>query len=102
MSGPGTQAHPILAINLDLLRASAGFGLGWVCWQAASPEFWLLSFAAVVCTIAGVKRFGHAIVGLIKWINGQRKLKRFEAQGASPKADRMASEAELRQRGLIK
>lgn len=102
MSGRPADQHPAWAINLDLARACAGFGLAWVFWQMHSPAFWMFGFIAVACALAGVKRLGMALFGIGKLILGRRKVGAYRKQGAVPKADALASEAELKLQGLIK
>lgn len=94
---------PVWKINGAFLRAAAGFGLAWLFWQAAQlPGFELVLYLAAVFVIVGVKHAGVALIELIKWIWRIRRWAKYRRQGSAPKADRIASEADLRARGLIK
>ena len=97
-----TEQNPAWQINLDLVRACAGFGLAWVFWQMHRLEFCMLEFIAVACALAGVKRLGMALFGVGKLILGRRKVGAYRKRGAAPKADALAREEDLRAKGLIK
>ena len=89
-------------IVVDFLRASLGFGLAWLLWQMAVSGFELFKLFAIVCAVAGAKRAIVGLVGLVRLILDQRRKARFRAQGATPKADKLASDADLKRRGLIR
>ena len=93
----------IWKINAACLRAAAGFGFAWVFWQGALLPGWeLFLYLAVVFGIVGVKHSGIALIEIVRWIWRMRKWARYRRQGSAPKADRIASEADLRARGLMR
>ncbi|MEP1520924.1 hypothetical protein [Ascidiaceihabitans sp.] len=92
---------PVWEINLNFLRASVGFSLGWLMWQAYSPEWFYFGFVSVLCWIGGAKRLIQALWGLMRLLLRKRKLSRYRRQGTTPKADKLAQENDLRARGII-
>ncbi|MEM7530456.1 MAG: hypothetical protein AAF416_22955 [Pseudomonadota bacterium] len=93
----------IWKINGNCLRAAMGFGFGWVFleWSTA-PGFELAALFAGLFALGGALCAVRAVIGTIKLILRQRRWARYGAQGAAPKADRLAREADLRAKGLIR
>lgn len=93
----------IWKINAASLRATASgaiaYGLWWV---SLHPGHSIAVFFAVLFAIVGVKHAGIALIELIKWILRTWRWAKYRAQGSPPKADRIASEADLKARGLIR
>ncbi|MEO1724067.1 MAG: hypothetical protein AAFR84_16890 [Pseudomonadota bacterium] len=90
-------------INAACLRAAAGAGLGWLCWQGGTtPGFEIALFFAPLFGIVAAKHAVIALVQIVRLVLMARRWARFQAQGVSPKADRLVSEADLRKRGLIR
>lgn len=102
MSRSVSPQHPFKIFNVECLRASASFALAWGCWQAHGPQTMIFGFMAVIFAAVGVKRMWFALAALVRLIKSRRKIERFKASGAAPKADRMAGDDDLRARGLIK
>ena len=90
--------------NLNMLRATLGFGLAWFAWRLTSPDFWMLGYVALVCAVAGAWRGLLGLIGLgrIGFDIGWGRLKRFRRRGTKAKADKLPNEKDLRDRGLIK
>ena len=90
-------------INGDFLSAALGLGLGYGFWRLClSSGFELYGYIAVMFAIVGAFRAATALAGMAKLIFSLRKWARYEKRGAAPKADRLAGEAELRRKGLLK
>ncbi|MEM9061753.1 MAG: hypothetical protein AAGD13_14930 [Pseudomonadota bacterium] len=97
----GTSA--IWKFNAACLRAAAAGGLGWLFWQASkSPDWELFIFFAAIFALAAVKQAIIALIALVRLILRQRKWARYHRQGTAPKADRMAGEADLKRRGILR
>ena len=98
---PGWKA--ILRVNASFLRASAALAIAWACWEASgAPGFEPLVFMAGVAAIVFVKHGAIGLARLIGLIRRQWRSARFRAKGAAPKADRTASEADLRKAGITR
>lgn len=92
----------VLETNLNMLRACLGFGLGWLAWQLHSPDLFLMGPVAIVCAAAGAWRLVQGLFGYARILfRGGRELKRFEKKGGKAQADGLASEKDLRKRGLL-
>ncbi|MEL7444330.1 MAG: hypothetical protein AAGK02_00780 [Pseudomonadota bacterium] len=95
--------NALVAFNLNCLRATAGFGLAWVFWRVSQqPGLELLLYLAGVFALAGAKRAIQALIGLVRLILRARRWARYRRKGVAPKADRMASNDDLKRRGLIR
>lgn len=92
----------ILKINGALLRASLGLGLGCWLWRLTAPVDFALRFVAVVLMIGGTRQLTIGLWHLVRHLWAQRRMARYRRQGGTPKADRMASEDDLRAKGLLK
>lgn len=88
--------------NLNMLRATLGFGLAWFAWRLTSPDFWMLGYVALVCAAAGVWRGLQGLWGYGRLLFGGGKLKRHERKGNRAKADTLPNEDDLRKGGLLK
>ncbi|MEM8821054.1 MAG: hypothetical protein AAGE90_16250 [Pseudomonadota bacterium] len=90
-------------VNAACLRAATGGGLAWLCWRAGTmPGLEITLFFTAIFAIVAVKHGVIAIALLVRLVLAARRWARFQAQGVSPKADRLVSEADLRKRGLIR
>lgn len=89
-------------VLLDLTRTLIAALLAYVVWRAYSPEFYLFGFLAAILAFAALKRFFHALFGIGKLVAGSIRWTGFQRKGAAPKADPIATKAELRRRGLTK
>lgn len=92
-----------LKFSAACLRATASGALAWLFWQAgALPGFEACLFLAAIFGLVAVKHTIIAVIEIVRLIRRDLNWARFRRQGAAPKADRMASDAELRKRGLIR
>lgn len=99
-AAPGWKA--VGQVSASFLRASAGLALAWGFWEAsASKGFELFAYIAAVGAIVFIKQAAIGLVQLVQLIISQRKWAGYRRQGATPKADHMAGDAELRKRGLM-
>ncbi|MEO0624685.1 MAG: hypothetical protein AAFU49_12935 [Pseudomonadota bacterium] len=90
-------------INAACLRVTASGVLAWLFWQGGTePGFEGLLFVAAIFALVAVKHAGIALIETVRLVLRARKWARFQAKGAKPKADRMAAEADLKARGLIR
>lgn len=100
---PETARETFFRVNGDFLRATASGTLAWVFWQGHDvPGFEILVFCAVIFAMVAIWRTGAALYGIVRLILGHTRRGRYKAQGAKPKADGMAQEADLKRRGLIR
>jgi len=91
----------ILKINADCLRAALFGALAWGFWQLHSEGDFIFGVFAALFAFGFVKAVVVAIYGIGKLILKQRAQTQYRAQGAKPKADSLARESDLRQRGLL-
>ena len=99
---PSSGWKAIWTINAAFLRSGASFALAWGTWAVRThPGYEIFAFIAAIFALVGVKHAVIALVGVVRLILSQRRMARYRAQGATPKADRMASAADLRARGLL-
>lgn len=89
-------------INGRFLRATFCGGFAWACWQGFEAGSVLLGCFAVMFACGALWHGGMAVFQSIKVIVGSFKWRKFKRSGAKPKADAIATEAELRARGLMK
>ena len=96
------RLRTIIGINLRLAYASLLLLSGWACWQWTSKAWWglgimasLLFAGATVLVIATIHR-------TVAMFARQRKIDAFNRQGGTARADRMARERDLRDRGMIR
>ena len=110
MSADPSHREPVVGfwatfwkVNLAALRAVASGAIAWWFWRFSDANgLSLLIFAAALFAIIAVKHAVIALVAVIRMIMRQRKWARYRQQGTNPKADRMASEEDLRAKGLIR
>lgn len=93
---------PFVQFNIECLKASAGIYIGWVLWAVAEHGYEFFFLMSVLFYFAGFKRALIALFILGKLILGMRKLAQFKRKGATPKADSLASEDDLRKKGLTR
>lgn len=90
-------------VNVASLRAMASGAFAWWLWRCSDVSgLSLLIFAAALFAIIAVKHAVIALAAVVRLILRQRKWARYRRQGTDPKADRMASEEDLRSKGLIR
>lgn len=90
-------------VNAAFLRAAAGLALAWITWRAGGhPGYDIFTLFAAIFAVVGLKHAVIAIAGLARLIWSRRKWARYRAQGADPKADRLADDADLKRRGLFR
>ena len=92
----------IWAVNASFLRVAAAGAIGWACWEASAARgYELLAYLAAVAGVVVVKHGAIGLYHLARLALKPRKWARFRRQGVEPKADRLAGDAELRERGLM-
>lgn len=96
------HTNPTKQINKEFIGAFVCGFIGWLCWQAHSPDFYVGGFMGLLMGMASVKCFFRGLWALGKAIIASMTWSRFQARGSAPKADGMASEDDLRRRGLLK
>lgn len=97
---PGFRA--ILRINMLFILSCFTFGYGWMFWQSATPINWEAGLIAILCGVAGIGTLTRAIGEVIRLVLHGRKVRRFQAQGSKTRSDPMASEPDLKKRGMIR
>ena len=97
---PGFRA--ILRINMLFILSCFTFGYGWVFWQWASPINWGAGMIAIISGLACVTTLIRAIGEVIGLILHGRKVRRYQAQGRKTRSDPMASEPDLKKRGMTR
>lgn len=92
----------ILRINMLFILSCFTFGYGWVFWQWASPVNWGAGMIAIISCFAGITTMIRAIGGVIGLILHGRKVRRYQEQGRKTRSDPMASEPDLKKRGMTR
>ena len=92
---------PLLEFNDHMLRALAGFALGWLLWQLQSPEWPFFIFFALMCALGGLIRFCRALWVLVRIALHARKMRGYRGKGAAPKADKRVTKDQLKAKGLV-
>ncbi len=92
----------IININRRFILAALTLFYGWLCWQWASPEWWGFGLTAILCFIGGGAHIIATIFKVVSIIKRDRKIDKFERQGSKARADHMASERDLKYRGMIR
>lgn len=92
----------ILRVNLRIVTALLVLGYGWLCWQGTSPQMWGLGLTAILCGIGGALHLAGAVVQAVRLLLQAGKVRRFAAQGGQTRGDRMARDADLKSRGMIR
>ncbi|MEM7663967.1 MAG: hypothetical protein AAF292_17120 [Pseudomonadota bacterium] len=95
--------NAVWKFNAACLRAAAAGALGWLFWHASMLPGWeLFIFFAAIFALAAVKQAIIALIAFVRLILRQRKWAQYRRQGTAPKADRMAGEADLKRRGILR
>lgn len=92
----------IVRINGKFIGAAVALFYGWVCWQYTSKEWWGLGLVAILTFIGGSAALMGTTFQVVALILRNRTVERFRRQGGMARADRMASEKDLKDRGLIR
>lgn len=102
MTRRGPALRSILRINGRLLFAAIlTFGAWWL-WSNATVAWWGLWLVAVFYALGALVTFLSALGDIRRVIERDREIDAFERQGPAPQSDRLASDRELREQGLIK
>ena len=96
------RLRTIVRINLRFVMATVSIAYGWVCWQWTSPEWWGLGLVAGLCLFAGAMHIIETIHQIVAIFARERKIDAFARQGSAVRADKMASEAALKKRGIVR
>lgn len=96
------RLRTIVGVNLRLAYASLLLIFGWACWQWTSKAWWGLGFTATLLLAGGGLLIIATIHKIVAIVARQRKLDAFNEQGGKARADRLARESELRDRGMIR
>lgn len=92
----------IVHINLDALRACAGFGMAWLAWQAYSPEWFIFGLIAACAAMGGAINAVKVLWGLGRLVFSGRGLRGFRRKGVQPKTEKMANAKDLKKKGLLR
>ncbi|KAA3516963.1 hypothetical protein GOZ96_12350 [Agrobacterium vitis] len=92
----------IIDINGRFIAAMLALFYGWLCWQWASPEWWGLGPIAILCFIGGGTHMIATIFKVVAIIRRRSAVRTFERQGGKARADHMAGERDLKDRGMIR
>jgi len=92
----------ILRVNLKFAQAFVLLLYGWVCWQWTSPEWWGFGIPAILGFAAGAVQFIAAVHLIVAAISRDRKIDQFKRQGGTARADKMPSERDLKNRGMVR
>ena len=96
------RLRTIVQINLRFVHACVLLAYGWACWRWSSPEWWGLGIAAVLSLIAGAVLIIATVHQIVAIFARERKIDAFEKQGGKARADHMADEQGLSDRGMIR
>ena len=92
----------VFAINLGFLLGVLAMGLGWLCWNAASPELWGLWVAGGMGLVGGGARIIESLCDVFKYALLPCPW-RILARGVSAqKADPKPARQSLRDGGIIR
>ena len=97
---PGFRA--VLRINMLFLTSIGVLGYAWMFWQWTSPVNWGAGLIAFISAMAGASFLISAIGEVIGLVLHGRKLRRYKAQGGATRGDPMATESELKKRGMTR
>ncbi|WP_299283290.1 hypothetical protein [uncultured Tateyamaria sp.] len=97
-----TDWELVWKVNADALRASGGFGMAYITWQAYSPDWFFFGFIAACCAMGGLICIGKALFHLVRLLPRIGKRVKFKTKGVDLKADEMARLSDLKKRGLMK
>lgn len=87
-------------INGAFLQAMTGLGGAWIFWGLTGPGFEVFTAFAAIFAIGGVIALCKAVYLLIRAIDKCITWGGFKSKGKDPKADPVASEDDLRKKGL--
>lgn len=94
---------PLTAQVFDhLWRAALGFAMAYAFWWFANPTWWMFYLYAGICAVGGGIRFAKCLFVCLQLIYHRRTLANYQAQGATPKADKIAREEDLKRGGLLR
>ncbi len=92
----------IVKVNLRFAGAMIALFYSWLCWQAASSEWWAFWFIAVIGFIGGGVEFIRALFEAVGIIRALGWMNRFKRQGTEPRADREPDRDDLKDEGMIR
>jgi len=92
----------IVQINIRFMFSAGFLAYGWTLWQWTSPEWWGLGIAAFLALLGGSMGFVGTLYQVIVLIARDRKLHQFAKQGGTARADRLASERDLKKQGITR
>ncbi|MCR5858266.1 hypothetical protein [Mesorhizobium sp. J428] len=97
---PSRNIGVIVAINIQLLFAAAcGFG-AWAVWPS-SPYWWGLGVLGIMLALACLGGISNALRLARELYAKERALADYLAQGGAPKQASLATDAQLRNAGMI-
>lgn len=102
MIGKGPGLRTILHINARFIGAGMALFYAWLCWQWTSPEWWGFGLVAVLTGLGGAIGMIGAIVEVVAIVLRNREVDAFRKEGGKARADRMAGEQDLKDRGMIR
>jgi hypothetical protein len=92
----------IVNINARFIGASLVLFYGWICRELTSPEWWGFGLIAILCFIGGGAHLIATIFKVGGVIKRGRAVERFKRQGGKARADHMAGERDLKDRGMLR
>lgn len=96
------RLRTIVQINLRFADACVLLLYGWACWHWTSPQWWGLGIAAMLGFLGGAIQVIATVNQIVAIFARERKIDAFEKQGGTARADHMADERGLRDRGMIR
>lgn len=102
MLGKEPRLRTIVAVNLRLIHAFVLLLYGWACWQWTSTEWWGLGIVAALAITGASIQFVATIHLIVATMTRNRKIDDFTRQGSAARGDRMASERDLSDKGMIR
>ncbi|WP_373354485.1 hypothetical protein [Pseudoroseicyclus sp. CXY001] len=92
----------ILKINAHFALGTLCLGAAWLAWSNVTKEWWQLYIFAVLVGLTGVLQVLDGMRHLWRFFSRSRQLARMKRMGGVPRADHLASEDDLRKRGMIR
>ena len=96
------SGSPGVRIAVHLLLSAVAFGGGWWLWSISDRDWWMFGIYGAIFALGGAIRLGQALLEFVNVLIRRRQRAKYGSQGAAPKADSMAGEDDLRERGLLK